>query len=236
VRDKFPSILRLLFVPIYTMIWDKWDMPMSVARQIKQAIKKLPTGKPFTARNLHHLGSTENVRKVLTRLTNARELRRVARGVFVKPRKVAYIGETIPSAEEIAKVVAESTGELIAVHGAEAARRLRLSTQMPIQTVFYTTGNTRQIKLENRVIVLKHVSPRKLIATGTIAGLVVSALWYLGRNIVTEKTIRQIKTLLPEKEYKKVLQEIEHMPAWMANTFHQYEQGQSDEGQFSSTS
>ena len=209
---------------------------MSVAKQIKQLIKKQPTGKPFTARNLHHLGSTENVRKVLTRLTNAGKIRRVSRGVFVKPKKVASIGEILPTAEEVAKAVAESTGEQIAVHGAEAARQLRLSTQVPMQTVFYTTGNTRKIKLQNKIIVLKHVSPRKLATTGTIAGLVISALWYLGRNTVTQKTIHKIKKLLPENEYQKVLQEMEHMPAWMANVFHQYEQGQSHEGRISSAS
>lgn len=209
---------------------------MSVAKQIKQAINKLPTGKPFTVRNLHHLGSTENVRKVLTRLANAGKIRRVTRGVFVKPKKVASIGETLPTAEEVAKAVAESTGEQIAVHGAEAARQLRLSTQVPMQTVFCTTGNTRKIKLQNKVIILKHVSPRKLATTGTIAGLVISALWYLGRNTVTQKTIHKIKQILPRNEYQKVLQETEHMPAWMANLFYQYEQGQSDEGRISSAS
>jgi hypothetical protein len=35
---------------------------------------------------------------------------------------------------------------------------------------------------------LKHISPKKMVAPGTNVGLAISALWYLGKNEVTQQT------------------------------------------------
>jgi hypothetical protein len=71
-------------------------------------------------------------------------------------------------------------GGPIEVHGAEAARRFGFSAQMPVRPVYYTTGPSRRIEYSGIPIILKHVSPRKLVAPGTNVGLAISALWYLG--------------------------------------------------------
>src|SRR3990167_5284713 len=175
---------------------------MTASANIKAYISNLPAGDPFSSNALRHFTSTENIRQILNRLVKSGEIKRVARGVFVRPKQ-SERGELLPSSFEIAKTLTQSTGEIIIVHGAEAARQLQLTTQVPMRLVFYTNGNTRTLKIANRSVKLKHVNPSRLIAPGTMAGLVISALGYLGRSAVTTETIFAIKQQISNKEDRK---------------------------------
>ncbi|MFN7098473.1 MAG: DUF6088 family protein [Gammaproteobacteria bacterium] len=196
---------------------------MKATQEIQKQIKASPAGQLFSVATFHHAASYENTRKILGRLATAGTIKRVARGIYVRPKQVPYVGETLPSPIEIVQMISQSTGEVIAIHGAEAARRLQLTTQVPMQPVFYTTGNTREIKTGNRTIFLQRISPRKLVAPGTIAGTVISALWFLGKSNTTQEVVAKIKQQLSAEEFQQVLNNIAHMPAWMASLFYQYQ-------------
>lgn len=201
---------------------------MTAIADIKAYISSLPEGEPFSSSVLRPFASTENIRQILNRLVNAREIKRVARGIFVKPKQLSS-GEQYPLSFEIAQALTKSTGETIIVHGAEAARQLQLTTQVPMRLVFYTNGNTRILKIANRTIRLKHVNPSRLIAPGTMAGLVISALWYLGREAVTAETLSTVKQRISEEEFKETIALTEKMPAWMSDIFYKYQQENANE-------
>lgn len=202
---------------------------MTATTHIKKYLAAIPEGQAFPSTALRHFATTENIRQILNRLVKAGELKRVARGVFTKPKHITNLGEVLPPASEVAKILAQMTGETIAIHGAEAARQLQLSTQAPMRPVFYTSGNTRTLRLANRTIKLKHVNPSKLVAPGTVPGLVISALDYLGQENVTTKTIETIRKHIPEEEFKAAFDLIERMPAWLADIFYRYRQEKKHE-------
>lgn len=201
---------------------------MTAIADIKAYISSLPEGEPFSLNALRNFARTENIRQILNRLVKAGEIKRVARGIFVKPKQLSF-GEQYPLSFEIAEALTKSTGETIIVHGAEAARQLQLTTQVPMRLVFYTNGNTRILKIASRTIRLKHVNPSRLIAPGTMAGLVISALWYLGRETVTTETISTVKQRISEEEFKETLALTEKMPAWMSDIFYKYQQESANE-------
>ena len=128
---------------------------MTASTQVKNYLANIPEGQPFPSTALRPFASTENIRQILNRLVKAGELRKVARGVFVKPKQTAKLGTVLPSAIDVAKTLTEATGEIISIHGAEAARQLQLTTQVPMRPVFYTSGNTRILKIANRTIKIK---------------------------------------------------------------------------------
>lgn len=196
---------------------------MRTTKAVQKHIMQIPKGKPFTTASLRKFASSANARQVLSRLVKAGKITRAARGVFVRPKEAPYLGKVLPESQEIAQAVAQASGETIAVHGAEAARILQLSTQVPLKPTFYTTGNTRRIKSGNREIILKHVNSRKLVKPGTMIGLVISALWYLGKNNVTMTVIEKIKKLLAPEEFSELLKYTHQMPAWMADMFYRYQ-------------
>jgi len=197
--------------------------------KIKKHIATIPAGQAFAASILRRFAATENIRQILSRLVKDGKIKRVARGIFVKPQSVAELGEVLPSAAEVAKILSKSTGETIMVHGAEAARQLQLTTQTPTRLVFYTSGNTRILKIANRTVKLVHVNPSRLVAPESKAGLIISALWYLGRDNVSLKTIEKIQQRISTKEFKAVIKLIERMPTWMADIFYCFQQAQNNE-------
>lgn len=201
---------------------------MSAAQLVKSEINHMRTGAPFTISAFHHLGTTENIRKILERLVKSGKIQRLARGFFAKPKKIKHVGETLPSIQETIKAIAKVRGEVIVPHGAEAARQLHLTTQAPLKMMLYTTGYSRKIKIRNRTVVLRHISPRKLVAPGTITCTVILALWYLGKNEVTTATIEKINQQLSSQEFNTVLQYTQSMPAWMAKIFFIYNQKQKE--------
>jgi hypothetical protein len=186
---------------------------------IHKSITNIPRGRPFMASALANSGSYANVRQVLSRLVNAGEIARATRGIYVRPKTVPYLGEVMPSSEEIIKVVAKQTGEIITPHGAEAVRMLQLSTQVPMRPVFNTSGTSRKIKVGKQIITLKHISPRKQVMPGTIVCVVITALWYMGKNHASAEVISTIKQRLNEKQFSEILQHTNQMPFWMASAF-----------------
>lgn len=188
---------------------------MSTTEAIRTRIQRLPKGKPFTSSRFLKLGSRAAVDKALSRLVGEGEVERLARGVFVRPKKSRFIGAVMPEVLEVIKVIARNHGETIQVHGAEAARRFKISTQMPTSPVFYTNGPSRSLRVGNMVVKLMHTtSHRRLQFAGKKTGLALSALWYLGKENVTRNTVSHIKAGLSPTEFEKLRSA--NLPAWMS--------------------
>jgi hypothetical protein len=197
---------------------------MTTAEAIRKQIKEIGVGEPFTSTQFKGLGTGASVDQTLSRLVKQGEMVRVSRGVFVRPKESRYVGQVMPEPAKIAQAIAKAHGETIQVHGAEAARLLGLTTQMPLQSVFNTSGPNRELKLGKLQLILKHVAPRKLALSGRPSGLALSALWYLGKEQVSSRTIKTIREKLGLEAFEEFKAETRSMPAWMADTLHRYEQ------------
>ena len=189
-------------------------MVMSIASQITTLINEKPPGQPFTNSGFLHLGLRSSINRALSRLVNINVIVRITRGVYVRPRQNRYIGNVMPDVHDVLKVIAEQSGETIQLHGAEAARRLKLSSQVPVIPIFYTSGRSRQITIGKLAVKLKHASHRKLQLAGTGAGLALVALWYLGSGEVTSEIVDSIKATLTGDEYQSLINA--DIPSWMA--------------------
>ncbi len=190
---------------------------------VKNQLSSIPRGRPFAMSAIVREVSYANVRQVLSRLVKSGEVMRATRGIYVRPKEVPYLGKVLPASEEIVKAISKQTGEIITPHGAEAVRLLQLSTQVPMRPIFYTSGTSRKIKLGKQTITLKHISQRKQVKPGTMTCLVITALWYLGKNHVNENVINTIKQRLNEKQFSEILKHTHQMPIWMVNAFKKYQ-------------
>ena len=188
---------------------------MSTAQAIGAKIKRLPKGKIFTHDPFLEYGSRNTVDRTLSRLVSEGKIMRLARGVFVRPSTNRYVGKVVPNVRNIVKVIAQRNGETVQVHGAEAARRFGLTTQVPLYPVFLTNGPSRTLQVANIPVRLIHTSSRRRLQfAGEVAGVALAALWYLGKRNVSPKDINKIKAALSPREFKRLLSA--DMPAWMA--------------------
>lgn len=201
-------------------------MPKTTER-IREYIESLPLGHPVTSRAFLEFGGRAAVDQALTRFVKTGGLSRVARGVYVRPKRSPYVGEVPPEPLKVAEAIAAETGSVIQVHGAEAARRVGLSTQVPTRPIFYTSGPSRRFNLGQMQVLLKHVCPRKLALSGRPAGIALTALWYLGKAAVTLETIERIRMRLPSEEFEALRTSTRSMPGWMHDIFIEYERTNS---------
>lgn len=199
---------------------------MTTSRAIRERIATQPAGEPFTPALFAGLGSRAAIDQALMRLAKASSVERIGHGLYVVPKSGRFGVKSLPAPEQVAQVVAEAEGATIGIHGAEAARRFGLTTQMPAQAVFYTTGSSREIRLGKMTVRLMHVAPRKLALAGRPAGQALSALWYLGRHQVTPGTFKRIAQKLSSSEFEALREAKASMPAWMVEALTRYEQSE----------
>lgn len=195
---------------------------MNTTQEVQQYIQKIPRGKPFTTSALIRFGARAAIDQAISRLAAAGKVVRLTRGVYVRPEESRYVGQVLPEPFKVVEAMAKKTNEIIQVSGAEAARQLGLSTQVPAQPIFLTTGQSRRFNIGNLEVTLKHVSRKKIPFPESKVGLAILALWYLGKSLITSQAIETIKKRLTPAEFEKFQSSREHMPTWMSNAVLQY--------------
>lgn len=193
---------------------------MSVAESISQRIKRMPKGKPFSGRVFAEAGSTASVHKALSRLVKTGQLQRVVQGVYMRPKQSEFFGAARPSPTAVVEVLAKSKGEKLQVHGAEAVRKLGLSTQTPMKEIYYTSGPSREIKVGKAVVHLRHAPAAVLQGAGTKLGVALSAMFYLGKEQLTPDKTHLILNSLSRLDIAKL--KVLKMPSWMRSAVKEY--------------
>ena len=106
------------------------------------------------------------------------------------------LGIQYPTVNEIAEKIARQSEARVVPTGMHALNMLGLSTQVPMNYIFYTDGNSRTVNLFNgRKLRFKRVALRNLAYQNKTLMLAVFALKEIGRPQVTEEHIAQLKTI-----------------------------------------
>ena len=162
---------------------------------VRKYAGRLPEGTPVAAKSLLHLGKRAAIDQALSRMTERGQLLRVGRGVYVAPVESRF-GTRAPSVELAVQAFSAQRGEVIVSSGAAAANALGLTTQVPIRAVYLTSGRSREMKLGNQIVELRHAPRWQLALAGRPAGQMIRALGWLGPE-KAEKTIRKFKLKHP---------------------------------------
>jgi predicted transcriptional regulator of viral defense system len=189
-------------------------MTTSTINAILKRIRAKHRGWVFTPRQFAGLGTRAAIDQALSRLQRSGQIRRLTRGVYEFPKMHPKIGVLSPSPEAIAKALAERTGSRITVSGAKAANLLGLSTQVPMQNLFWTEGPSRTVRIGNQTVTLKHVAPSKMIGAGTEAGIVIQAVRSLGKEGVQEIPVLTLTKQLPRPVKRALRRLTPAAPAW----------------------
>jgi hypothetical protein len=186
----------------------------STMKAVLKRIRAKHRGFVFTPKEFSQLGSRAAVDQALSRLQRSGQIRRLTRGVYEFPKIHPKIGLLSPSPEAVAKAMAKRTGSRITVSGAKAANLLGLSTQVPMQNVFWTEGPSRTIRIGNQTVSLKHVVPSKMIGAGTEAGIVIQAVRSLGKQGVHGIPVHSLAKRLSPPVKRAVQRLAPAAPAW----------------------
>lgn len=188
---------------------------MSILNQaILATAHSLPEGGMLSPKEFLHIGSRAAVDQALARLSKSGRLIRVSRGTYVAPVESRF-GVHSPSTEAVVQEIEKQRGETVVPNGAAAANALGLTTQVPIQEAFLTSGRPRTLKLGSRTIHLRS-APRWQTNLGTRpAGQAVRALSWLGPEEV-DSTLKALNQKLPRAEWEALRAARAQLPSWMA--------------------
>jgi predicted Zn-dependent protease with MMP-like domain len=188
---------------------------MSIDDKVEHKVNKCKEGIILLSEDFHDLGNAGAVKIALYRLVNKGQLKRLSRGIFVKPRYNELVGEVIPTAEEVAIAIANRDKARIMPTGAFAMNILGLSTQVPLKLVYLTDGSPRKITIGKRTIQFKKTSPKNLSLKGKISRLIVQAIREIGQDNATEEELHKILELLKKEDPKTLKHDISLAPQWV---------------------
>jgi len=194
---------------------------MKVANPIDRAmlarIKARGDGWVFSASDFVDLGTRHAVDKALSRMAASGAIRRAARGLYDVPRQHPIVGTIAPSVDQVARALAGKSATRLQPTGAYAANLLGLSDQVPAKVVYLTDGRSKRVRLGKLTIVLKQTSPRIMATAGSISGLVIQALRYLGKAHVTDDVVKRLDRKLSDNGRKQLLKDVAYAPVWIGN-------------------
>lgn len=190
----------------------------SIENKILSTINRKKHGAILFASDFASAGERKAINKALERITLSGKIIRIARGIYCKPKVDTEFGFGIlyPSVDEVAQAIAQRDKCRIVPTGDAALNKLGLSTQVPMNAVYYTDGTPRRIKVYNgKGILFKHVVPKRLNFKSELVMLITFALQTIGQGHVSDEQLDRIKQLLSKESKERVYEDLELIPSWI---------------------
>ena len=127
-----------------------------LTKQIRERIELQGENTLYIVRDFADLNNDGLVTRALSRLEKEGMLVRISQGIYLYPMRNRF-GILKPSIDDIAVAIAQKDKAGIIPSGLTALNKLALSTQVTMNAVYLTDATAREIKIENRTIVLKQL-------------------------------------------------------------------------------
>ena len=157
----------------------------------------------------------ETVRKTLSRLCEKSEIKKISRGYYYKPIYLSIINDySRPNIDSYAKAIARNMNWKIFPTGNTALNEFGLSTQVPSNYSYISSGRTISYEVDKIVILFTHRSSRETDFS-YITGTVIQALKAIGQDNITDEIINKISSRLLKEEKRIILLESKNSSAWI---------------------
>ena len=170
---------------------------MSIENKIRNQIKGDEAGALYFISDFAEHGNDVFISRVLSECVNDGLLLRIANGIYCKPIETRF-GPLFPSVEELVKAIARRDNAQILPTGETAQNQLGLSTQVPMNSVYLTSGSARKLVLQGRTVTLKRSVPRNFACKNDFMAALIQALKSIGKDNLTEEHTSTILRLLKE--------------------------------------
>ena len=195
----------------------------NIQEQTRQRIVHRGRGKLYINTDFADLASPDAIRKTLQRLSEEGLIIREFRGIYSYPRidTELGLGALRPTLWEIAQAMARRDHVQVAPSASEALNKLGLSTQVPMNAVFLTTGTARRVKIGNGSVLFQHSSDNKLFAyKSVLMQLIVFAMREIGEGKLSAEELGIIQSHLTHVSEKDFAHDIRLAPVWIQETLH----------------
>lgn len=161
-----------------------------------------------------YLGAPETIRKILHEATITGILEKAGHGIYIKP-KVSKFGNVPIPLEKIARAVAERDKCEILPTGSTAANLIGLSTQVPVNLSYITSGSTRTINIGGRKIYFCHASPKNFAAKGRVIPLLTQGIREIGEANLSSIEYEAIRRFINKQQDPHLQEDLQLAPVWI---------------------
>lgn len=190
-------------------------MAQAIDNVILRSMRATHAALVVSPRHFGDFGSSDAVRKALSRLVKAGKIQRIRRGLYHLPRPHPIIGQTGPDILATVRALMEGSHAQWQFTGAYAANALGLSDQVTAKIIILTDGIPRKVALGKLTLVFRRASPRNLLGAGLRAGLVIQALRYLKGSPEMANHVIRLHRDLDTGTKKDLAALTPQLPAWM---------------------
>ena len=186
---------------------------------IKSKIIQSKSGTIFIYSDFSDIASAATIRQVFNRLSKEGLIRRILSGVFYKPSYSKLLQEYLPvNPDSVAHAIARNFHWNIAPSGDYALNMLGLSTQVPAVWSYISDGPYREYKIGDINISFKHRTNREISNMSDMTVLVIQSLKALGKERVSEQTIKILAKKIKSEDKEKLLRESTESSEWIFTT------------------
>ncbi len=173
-------------------------------------------GWAFFQNDFSDLGSSEAIRKSLSRLEQSGTIRRVLRGMYDYPKFSKLLNESLsPDIQQIAFALARKFNWRISPTGDTALNLLGLSTQVPGRYVYLCDGANRSYQVNNIELSFKKTTLKEIGFKYKESDLLVQAFKALGKENITPSIILQLQKQFDNESCAKILKDTQHTTSWI---------------------
>jgi len=185
--------------------------------QVKERLNNAEAGAVFVPSDFFDIAEAVKINMCIKRLTESGELTRVMHGVYAKSRYSKMLDINVPPhSDSIAKAIARNYGWTIVPCGNTALNMLGLSTQVPATMVYVSDGPYKEYNADGVVLKFKRTNNKKEItAVSYKTALIIQALKAIGKDNVTNNTLRKLSKVLDYNERQNALKESQRITAWV---------------------
>ena len=189
---------------------------MNAMQTIRKQVGAVPDGSIFTMRDFYGISDPNNTKQCISRLVREGALNRVCKGIYQKPRYIKILNSYASADPQlVAEALVRENGWSIAPSGNAALNILGLDTQIPMRTVYVSSGPNRKYEWGRTSIEFQHRSSKEIGPFSEITALIIQALKAIGHENIQDWHIRRMQSLLTEKDRETIREESRFAFTWM---------------------
>lgn len=192
---------------------------MTEVKAIRMRIEEMHDGAVFVPSDFFDVSSPSNTNNILSRLAKHGVINRILRGVYAKPKSSNLLGKDIPpNPDAVAHAIARTNGWIIAPSENTALNSLGLDTQVPASYSYVSSGPYKCYRYGPFDIEFKRRANRDIVNRSELTSTIIQALKALGKERVTDDTVRRLAAVIPTKDMNNILSETQSATSWIHET------------------
>lgn len=187
--------------------------------KIKSFIYGHGRGWCFSQSDLAHLASRGSIDAALSFFASNGIIRRVMIGLYEYPQYSAVLKRCVATdLHQAACALARKFKWDIQPSGETALNYLGLSTQVPGQSVYYSSGASKTYKIDGRKLIFKKSASKETHFKHNETALVVQALKAMGKEQMTEEFLARLEPVYSKSVWEKIQKDASGSRDWIYET------------------